>query len=206
MESIHTHGGRSGGARLALVAVVAAFALLGIGAAGASAAQRRIDRATTTCWKAVVNDWLQHQPNVLGSYPIPCYTQAIQHLDQYVDIQQYSNAPDDIHRALVAALRNNRGDGGPGSGGSAVGPVGGPGGPTNGGPGDGSGHKGVVTRLFDRVGPGDAQSIPLPLLVLAGLAVLLLLAAAGTWLAKRLQARRMTPATAPFRGTAPRGE
>ena len=62
--------------------------------------------------------------------------------------------------------------------------------------------KSFVTRLFDSVGPGDAQSVPLPLLVLAGLAVLLLLAAAGTWLVKRLQARQarqMTPAPAPAR-------
>ncbi|HXH98370.1 MAG TPA: hypothetical protein VNH40_14275, partial [Gaiellaceae bacterium] len=57
--------------------------------------------------------------------------------------------------------------------------------------------KSFVTKLFDSVGPGNATSIPLPLLVLAGLAVLLLLAAVATWLAKRIQARRMAPAPAP---------
>ena len=95
--------------------------LLALLAVGASTAPAAIDRATGTCWKDVVNDWLQHQPNVAGSYPIPCYTQAIQHLDAYPDIQQYSSAPDDIHRALLAAIRNNRGDGG-NNGGSSVGP------------------------------------------------------------------------------------
>ncbi len=188
------------GSAVALVAL--ALAALGLGSAGAAAAPEASDRATTTCWKDVVNDWLQHKPNLLGTYPIACYTQAIQHLDTNPDIEQYSSAPDDIHRALLAALRNNRGDG-PGSGGSSsIGPSTasgrGSGGP-NASAGRDAQHKGIFTELFDRIGPGNAQSVPLPLLVLAGLAVLLLLAAAATWLAKRIQARRVTPAPAPAR-------
>lgn len=182
---------------LVVALAAAALAALSLGAGGAAAAPAATDRATTTCWNDVVNDWLQHKPNVLGTYPIPCYTQAIQHLDAYRDIEQYSSAPDDIHRALLAAIRNNRGDG-PGSGGSSsVGPSG-PGAP-GGGDGSGERHPSIVTRLFDSIGPGTAQSVPLPLLVLAGLAVLLLLAAAGTWLAKRIQTRRITPAPTPAR-------
>lgn len=211
MTTSHRQRETRRGARALVVAVVAAGALLTLGATGAAAAPARIDRATGTCWKDVVNDWLQHQPNVLGSYPIACYTQAIQHLEAYPDIQQYSNAPDDIHRALLAAIRNNRGDGG-NNGGGAIGPsYGGPGGGADGpsgGPGAGGGavpssDRSIVTRLFSAVGPGDAQSIPLPLLVLAGLAVLLLLTAAGTWIAKRLQTRRMT--AAPVQVRSPRG-
>ena len=53
------------------------------------------------------------------------------------------------------------------------------------------------TSLGHKLGPGDAQTVPLPLLVLGGLALLLLLAAAGTWFARRMQARRATPAPAP---------
>ncbi len=187
---------------LPLALAVVLLALLALGAGPASAAPASGERATGSCWKDVVNDWLQHQPNVVGTYPIPCYTQAIQHLDQYPDIQQYSNAPDDIHRAMLAALRNNRG--GPGSG-SGVGPTSGPGGGS--GPSDGPGGsssggsstagRSFFQRIFDAARPGSAQSVPLPLLVLGGVAVLLLLAAAGTWIAKRLQARRMTPAPAP---------
>ena len=196
------------GVRLSVAVLSAAVALLALGAAGASAAPANLQRTTGTCWNDVVNDWLQHEPNVVGTYPIPCYTQAIQHLDRYTDLQQYSSAADDIHRALLAAIRNNRGDGG-NNGSSSVGPGssggGGGGGPTSGNSSGGSGtplpssDKSFVTRLFDSVGPNNAESIPLPLLVLAGLAVLLLLAAAGTWLAKRLQSRRMEPAPAPAR-------
>lgn len=187
-----------------LVAALAAVALLAAGAGTAAAAPQQTVRVSSTCWKDVVNDWLQHQPNVVGTYPITCYRQAIQHLNKYPDIQQYSNAPDDIHRAMLLAIRNGKNGSGGGQGGST--PGGGGGGTSSGG-GKGSSpsgsgstpstHKSVVTRLFDAVGPGNAQSIPLPLLVLAGLAILLLLAAIGTWLAKRIQARRMTPAPAP---------
>lgn len=188
---------RPRGAGALLAALVAAVALL----AATGTASAGIDRAYGNCWKDVVNDWLQHQPNVVGTYPIACYTQAIQHLDAYPDIQQYSSAPDDIHRALLAALHNSGGGPGPGSSGGGGG-AGGSGGSSAGGGGGSSGSSGgggatttatpsksFVTRLFDAVGPGDAQSVPLPLLVLAGLAGLLLLAAAATWVTKRIQAR-----------------
>jgi hypothetical protein len=199
-----------------LVAALAVAALLGFGTRRASAAPEKIQKATSTCWQDVVNDWLRHQPNVVGTYPLPCYTQAIQHLDRYPDIQQYSNAPDDIHRALLAAIAARKhaktttttgsttttsgSASGTGSTGSGAKGTGGTGPSGSGSTGTGNvtpASKSFVTRLFDSVGPGNAQSIPLPLLVLAGLAVLLLLAAVATWVAKRIQARRMTPAPAP---------
>jgi hypothetical protein len=196
----------NGGKRLAAVVLALALGVLAFGAASASAKKGNLTQATNTCWKDVINDWVQHSPNVVGTYDPVCYTQAIQHLSEYQDIQGYSNAPDDIQRAYLAALRNDR-NGGPGSGGNfGAGGGGGGGGNTPSGPSSGSSgasyqspDKGVLTKLFDAVGPGNADSIPLPLLVLAGLALLLLLAAAGTWLAKRFQARRMTPAPAPAR-------
>ena len=56
--------------------------------------------------------------------------------------------------------------------------------------------KGILHTLAADIGPGNAQSIPLPLLVLGGLALLLFLTAAATWFARRLQGRRITPAPA----------
>jgi hypothetical protein len=186
--------------------VLAAAATLAAGAGTASAAPASGGKVTATCWKDIVNDWLQHQPNVVGHYPIACYRQAIQHLNNYPDIRQYSNAPDDIHRAMLLAISQDKGGGGSGQS-SGGGGGGGGGGSSSGGGGSSStgggtsttpqNDKSFITRLFDAVGPANAESIPLPLLVLAGLAVLLLLAALGTWLAKRIQARRMTPAPAP---------
>jgi hypothetical protein len=177
-----------------LLAVAAFFG----GAAAASAAPAALQQATNTCWQDVVNDWLAHQPNVVGSYPIPCYTQAIQHLNQYKDIAGYSSAPDDIQRALLAAIRDQRGGGGsnggtgPGSGPNSSGSGPGPGGSndnTSGGSKSGGGLGGIF-------GAHDATSIPLPLIVLGALAVLLALAALATWLARRFQERRVQPAPA----------
>jgi hypothetical protein len=187
---------------LAAAVVVSALALLAL-APAASAAPAATQQATNTCWKTVVNDWLNNQPNLKGTYPIPCYTQAIQHLSDYPDIKQYSSAIDDIHRALLGAIHDQRGGGGPNSsggsglgGGGGGGGAGGGGGGTSSGGGTSGGHKGLINRLAADLGPSNAQSIPLPLLVLGGLALLLLLTAAATWFTRRLQARRVTPVPA----------
>jgi hypothetical protein len=183
--------------KLLLAVVVGALALLAAGVGPAAAAPAASLQATSTCWQQVINDWLPDN-KVDRIYAIPCYTQAIQHLSQYPDVAGYSSAEDDIRRALLAAIRLDRGNGGGGAGlGAGPGPSGGgsssPGSST---PGKASGD-GFFKSLGDRLGPGNAQSIPLPLIVLAGLALLLLLAAGATWFARRLQARRVTPAPAP---------
>jgi uncharacterized membrane protein YgcG len=187
--------------RTALVTLAAASALLAGAAPRAAAAPAATLTATSSCWLQVVNDWLRHNPEIRNLYPIPCYTQAIQKLNGYPDLQQYSSAIDDIQRALLAAIHQERGDAngtGPssndtGSGGGGT-PTSGGGGSPPASSGGGGGSSSPISSIFH---PSNAQSIPLPLLVLAGLAVLLLLAGAGTWFAKRLQARRMTPAPSP---------
>ena len=189
----------TGTTKLMLVALASAAALCAAPAASASPAATL--KATNTCWLQVVNDWLKNG-RVEGTYAIPCYTQAIQHLQAYPDITQDSSAIDDIHRALLAAA-NHRGDGPPGNGpgGSGGGLTGG--GLTGGGGSGGGGTASANTSLFHQLaktlGPGNAQSIPLPLLVLSGLALLLLLTAAATWITKRYHSRRVTPAPAAIR-------
>src|SRR4051794_39902997 len=193
--------------RLRLVLAAAAVALVAVPAAAAAPAATL--HATNGCDLAVINDWLK-DGHVDRTYAIPCYTQAIQRLNSMPDVKGYSSATDDIHDALLAAIRQDRGggsSGGSGGGGGGSGSGGG-GSSAQGSAGGGDGtsstatgteDKSVIRHLADRLGPSNAQSIPLPLLVLGGLAVLLLLAAFGTWLARRLQARRMTPAPAPAR-------
>jgi len=51
----------------------------------------------------------------------------------------------------------------------------------------------VILRAIEWLGPSDAAAVPLPLLVLAGVAFLLLAAAGGSLLNRRLQARRLQP-------------
>ena len=186
-------------AKTALVALAAAIALLGATAPRAAAAPAAELTPTSGCWLQVVNDWLKHHGQIQNFYAIPCYTQAIQHLNGYPDLQQYSSAVDDIQRALLAAIHQERdtGSGPPslGGGGSSSPPTSGGGGgtPPSSGGGGGGGSQGPIYSVFH---PSNAQSVPLPLIVLAGLAALLLLAGAGTWFAKRVQARRLSPAAA----------
>ena len=82
--------------RLLFAAVLGVLALLAAGVGAPPPRPRRLSRRRP-CWKDVVNDWLRNQPNLKGTYAIPCYTQAIQHLSSYPDLAGYSSAADDIH-------------------------------------------------------------------------------------------------------------
>ena len=183
--------------RTMLTALGAALAIL-VSVPAASAAPAATLKATKGCWLDVINDWLDNN-KVDKIYAIPCYAQAIQQLNKYPDVQNYSSAAEDIRRAELAAI-HDRGSGGGGNGGAAGGGIGGGGGGNGGNQGGGGGNgtkSPPITSIFNSGKPSDARSVPLPLLVLAGVALLLLLSALGTWLVRRLQARRMTPAPAP---------
>jgi len=179
-------------ARLLIAAALGAAGLLVIGAGSARSATSASLNATPGCDLAVINDWADNN-RVDNIYAIPCYTQALQRLSHYPDVEGYSSAADDIRNALLAAIRQDRGSGGTGGPGSPSGSGG------SGGSSGSNGSGGPLTDAIGKGGPSSATSIPLPLIVLAALAGLLLLAAAGTWVARRIQARRMTPAPAPAR-------
>jgi hypothetical protein len=148
--------------------------------------------AGTPCWKVVISDWYA-DGRIDGTYPISCYEQAIQNLPD--DVRTYADAADEIQRAMLDRLRHGRDDSG-GSGGSNGSRT-----PLAFGQGGGDEPpKGAVSRLIDKIGPSNADSVPLPLLVLAGIAFLLLAAAAGSFVARRIQARRVMPAPAPAEG------
>jgi hypothetical protein len=157
---------------LALTLCASALAL-GVNAAPATAA--------VPCWKALINDW--YDGHIDFTYPPACYTEAIQHLPQ--DVDTYSSAKDDIQRALLAVLRQGRGEP----------PTYDPNNPTGSSPSSGSsgGSKGIIIRTIEWLGPSNAGSIPLPLLILGGVAFLLLAAAGGSFVNRRLQARRLPP-------------
>jgi hypothetical protein len=172
--------------RMTLTALAACTALL-VAVPAASARPAETSVPTKGCWLAVINDWLDNS-RVDKTYATPCYTQAIQHLNSYPDVQNYSSATDDIQRALLAVIRQDRGNG-PGA--SSGGGSGGGGSGSSSGSGDSSSSSSnPISSVFDSARPSSAESIPLPLLVLGGLAALLLLSAIGTWIARRIQARR----------------
>jgi hypothetical protein len=165
-------------------AALALFLLLGAAAPAAA--------ATTPCWKQVINDW--YDGRIDNVYPAHCYSEAIAHLPE--DVETYSSAKDEINRALFAALRHDRDGYGDGSA-AGIGPT--ASGPE--GPGGGDAPGGILTRFLEALGPSNAESIPLPLLVLAAIAFLLLAAAAASFVAKRLQSRR-PPGPPPVPATA----
>jgi hypothetical protein len=94
-----------------------------------------------------------------------------------------------LNRALQATIRKHNGKVGPNT------PVPGwddknGGGPPLGGGGGGDKGGGLFGWLADKLGPSTADTIPIPLLVLGGLALTLILAAAVSFFARRVQARR----------------
>jgi hypothetical protein len=161
--------------RIALTTAAAALALLVLGSAPASAA--------SPCWKAVVNDWYRHG-QVLGTYPVHCYTEAMRNLP--TDSKIYSTAPDDIRRAMLLAIRSERNGGGPSGPSPGVTP-------SSGGDSSSSstGGKGFLGSVFDTFAPKNADGVPLPLIVLAVVALLLLVAGGASVLARRMQSRRV---------------
>ena len=183
---------RGGIAKLLLAAT--AFACAFVGFASAPGA-----RAAEPCGKQIVDDWYQ-DARIDGVYPIRCYRQAIRDLPE--DVEAYSSIRDDIDRALQQRIRGDErprgsrergGSGGDRDRDSGLAP-GGPGGSEPGSPGaEGQGSadpQGPFPEAIDRLGPENADSVPLPLIILAGMAMLLLAAGAAAVAARKLQARR----------------
>lgn len=142
--------------------------------------------AAKPCWKQIVEDWYGNE-RIDGSYSQACYREADKNIPQ--DLRDYSDLPGEIQRARLRDLRDERTDTGEeprtlaGSG-----PVDER---TNGGGKDGGG--GPIDNLLEAAGPSSADSAPVPLLILAGLALLLVAAGAAGLLSRRLQARRARP-------------
>jgi hypothetical protein len=185
------------------VLALAGLILLALTVAGPAA-------GASTCAKRVIDDWYDNG-RVDGTYPVHCYDDAIDALPR--DVRDYSSAKDDIQRALQARLRgedappatNDPSPGTPG-GEDGEGEGGGNVGTPPGNDGDGDGDDGTVTHqgqegggpeaLGSEVDTAASDSVPVPLLVLAGLALLLVAAGSAGYLVRRLQARRVTPPAA----------
>jgi hypothetical protein len=163
---------------LLIITTLAATLALTVAAAPAS--------AKTPCWKVVISDWYA-DGRIDGTYPITCYQQAKDHLPE--DVRAYADAEAEINRAMLDRLRHNDKPTSKRKTAPAVFSQSG-----------GEPPKGLVSRLIDKIGPSNADSIPLPLLVLAGIAFLLLAAAAASFVARRIQARRVMPQPAPADG------
>ena len=162
--------------------LLALAAAIGASLGGTQPAQAK---SLSRCSSALINDWL-FDGRVDKTYPVHCYREALKDVpeDQIV----YGTLRQDLNRALQSAIRQNGGhvtddtlvvpvassDGGgdPPSGTSA------------------SSDQGFVHWVAHALGPNTAESIPVPLLILGGLALALMAAAGVSLIARRVQARR----------------
>jgi len=169
---------------------VLALVLLALVAAGPAA-------AGSSCGDRVIDDW-NADGRVDGTYALHCYDDAIEALPR--DVRDYSSAKEDIERAMQDAMRQGpatgtgddptTGSGGSGGRGNGGG-TGGTGGPS---PGDTPGDTSGTPEASPDVDPAS-DSIPIPLLVLAALALLLVAGGSVGYVVRRLQARRVPPAS-----------
>jgi hypothetical protein len=145
--------------------------------------------AATPCWNRILDDWWDNE-RIDGTYSLKCYREAEENMSQ--DLRDYSDLPGEIARARQRALRAGSEEGEDARVVQSAGPVDertdsdGVAGDSGGGSDDG----GPIHSALEELGPSSADSPPIPLLVLAGLALLLVAAGAAGLLSRRLQARR----------------
>jgi hypothetical protein len=171
-----------------LVLAVAAGAFLLAGPAAAK----------DPCWKTLIDDW--YDGRIDSVYPVACYRAALEHMPE--DIAQYSSLGDDLNRALQAAIAtqgpNGGGSNGSGTSGSSA-PAntfhGGPTSESSGAVVAGRDVGGPVPSVINAIGPGNADSVPVPLIVLGGLSILLVSLGAAGFAARRVQSRRAAAGT-----------
>lgn len=160
-----------------MLAAALALVVLAAVAAGSAEAKKK-----PSCAEQVVADWYD-DGRVNTIYPLHCYREAIDSLA--TDLIDYSNAPEEIGRAWAFAKQGKPDPGGkgpvvrPGTGKTPTGktPTGRT--ATDSTPTDTTAAPGTIP---DTSGP---SAVPVPLIVLGGLAVLLLAAGSAGYLTRR---------------------
>ena len=147
--------------RRVLLLAIAAASLVGAPTAGAAG-----------CGTAVLKDWADGK--VDRAYPVKCYQDALDAMPE--DMRSYTSAPDDIKRALLARLRATRTHHGELRSRPRLATT-----PPRTTAREALSAAGVTTR---------ATGIPLPLIVIAAVGLVLLLAGSAGLFGRRLRAAR----------------
>ena len=129
--------------------------------------------AQTACWKQIIDDWV-NDGVIEGVYPLHCYGDAINHVPN--DLAQYTGIIDDITAARQQAARTRTTQAHNPQSSSE---------PTSNDP-----NGGVYNQAIDKLGPTNSDSLPLPLLILAGLALVMLATGAVGLASRHLKARK----------------
>jgi hypothetical protein len=164
--------------RLLIAALAAAVCLL--------AASPSVAHAATPCWKRVVADWTK-DGEINGNYNRSCLRAAYNNVP--TDLRDYSSILDDINAALLGGVGTPSGPSVSGGGGG-----GSPGNSINQPKVSPTEAKRRAERAVPHAGtqasiPDSSRTVPLPLLILAGITLAALLAAASPPLIQRLRTR-----------------
>jgi cobalamin biosynthesis Mg chelatase CobN len=168
---------------LCALAPLAALAAMLLAAAPAGAAP--------SCARQVIDDWYD-DGRVDRTYPLHCYDDAIEALPP--DVRDYSSAKEDILRALQARMRSEPApaastDPSPRSGTTTTSKP-----PKNQTTTEASEPKNEnPPEASGDVEADSASSVPIPLLVLAGLALLLIAGGSAGYFIRRYQGRNNPP-------------
>jgi hypothetical protein len=156
--------------------LVAALAALALGVAAQPAA------AKTPCWQQVINEWHDNNGRISSTYALHCYREAIARVPE--DLRIYTGIVEDIQSARQQASRaNGRQLAGVGADPTAVGDA----------KKEAANNpdRAVFKQGLDKLGSRNVDTVPLPLLILAGLALLLIAAGGAGLVSRRLRARKV---------------
>ena len=152
-----------------LVAASLGVAALSIGAPAAS--------AKSPCWRQILNEWTDNR-QISTNYELHCYGEAISHVPEdllvYTDIELDINAARQQAARLARTVQSSGGSNRPSPAQRQNDP-----------------DAGLFTQGFDKLGPNNADSMPLPLIILAGMALLLVAAGAAGLISRRVRGRRV---------------
>lgn len=152
--------------------LVAAFGVLMI-AATASPASAKEDRGAP-CWREIQDEWVDNR-KISTNYPLRCYREAIAHVPE--DLLVYTDIEQDILAARQLASRQRSLTGAQPR-------------PPSTGETQGDPDQSLFAEGFDKLGPKNADSMPLPILILGGLSLLLIAAGAAGLVTRRVRAGR----------------
>jgi hypothetical protein len=171
--------------RLAVAALAAAVVSVLAVAASPPAAS-----AAQPCWQRVLDDWTK-DGKIDGQYSTHCLRQAIKNTPE--DLRDYSSIDDDIQAALLghygASAKNGPNDRGGGSGTGGTGGSGGTGEKLTPAEAQHEAELAVPHAGNAQSVPDTSRPLPLPLLILASVALAAILAAASPTLIQRFRTR-----------------
>jgi hypothetical protein len=146
--------------------LVAALTALALGVTAPPAA------AKTSCGRQIIEDWVADN-RIDATYPLHCYREAIAAVPE--DLSVYTGIVEDIMSARNQGARTlqSRNPGSTSTASKSDKP-----------------DRALFARGFDKLGARNVDAVPLPLLILAALALLLIAAGAAGLVARRIRSGR----------------